>query len=44
MMVPRVSYFPMIYEKLEKLYSRYVDVDVTEKELWLSAEDTPLKW
>lgn len=44
MMLPRVSYFPLVYEKLEKLFSRSVDVDVAEKELWLSVEDIPLKW
>lgn len=44
MMIPRVSYFPLVFDKLEKLYSRSVDVEVAEKELWLSAEDIPLKW
>ncbi len=44
MMLPRVSYFPLVYEKLEKLYSRSVNVDEREQELWLSAEDVPLKW
>ena len=42
-MLPRVSYFPLVYEKLEKLYSRSVSVDAKE-ELWLAAEDVPLKW
>ena len=44
MMIPRISYFPLVFDKLEKLYSRSVDVEVSEKELWLSAEEIPLKW
>ena len=44
MMIPRVSYFPLVFDKLEKLYSRSVDVEVSKNELWLSAEETPLKW
>lgn len=44
MMIPRISYFPLVYDKLEKLYSRSADVGMSEKEIWLSAEDIPLKW
>lgn len=44
MMIPRVSYFPLVYDKLEKLYSRSVSLEASEKELWLSSEDIPLKW
>ena len=43
MMIPRVSFFPLVYEKLEKLYSRAAGKQA-EDELWLSAEATPLKW
>lgn len=43
MMLPRVSFFPLLYEKLEKLYARAAGKQ-TEDELWLSAEATPLKW
>jgi autophagy-related protein 5 len=43
MMLPRVCFFPLLYEKLEKLYARAAGKQ-TEDELWLSAEATPLKW
>ena len=43
MMIPRVSYFPLVYEKLNKLYAK-VTSRGAEDELWLSAEATPLKW
>ena len=43
MMVPRVSFFPLVYEKLEKQYARAAGKQA-EDELWLSAETTPLKW
>lgn len=44
MMIPRVGYFPLVFDKLEKLYSRLTNVEASEKEVWLSAEDIPLKW
>ena len=44
MMIPRISYFPLVFDKLEKLYSRLANVEASDKEIWLSAEDTPLKW
>ena len=43
MMIPRISFFPLVYEKLDKLYSRVAQRQA-EDELWLSAEATPLKW
>ena len=43
MMIPRVSYLPLVYEKLDKLYSRAAGRQV-EDEVWVSAEATPLKW
>jgi autophagy-related protein 5 len=43
MMIPRVSYLPLVYEKLDKLYSRAAGRQA-EDEVWVSAEATPLKW
>jgi autophagy-related protein 5 len=43
MMIPRISFFPLVYDKLEKLYARAAGRG-TEDRLWLSAEATPLKW
>ena len=45
MLVPRVSYFPLIYDKLERLYARAADYNPgNHDEIWLSNEDIPLKW
>lgn len=45
MLIPRVSYFPLVYEKLEKLFARSVDYKPgPDRELWLESEETPLKW
>ena len=43
MMIPRVSFFPLVYDKLDRLYSRAAGRQADD-ELWLSAEATPLKW
>lgn len=45
MLVPRVSYFPLIYDKLERLYARAAGYNPgNQEEIWLSYEDIPLKW
>ncbi len=43
MLISRVSYFPLMYDKLEKLYARAVGLS-QDDEIWLAAEATPLKW
>ncbi len=44
MMIPRISYFPLVYEKLEKLFAKAADFQPGADELWLSFEEQPLKW
>ena len=45
MLVSRVSYFPLIYDKLERLYARAAHHQPGDQdEIWLSYEDIPLKW
>ena len=45
MLIPRVSYFPFCYEKLEKLFAKAVNYQPgPDMEMWLSFEDMPLKW
>lgn len=45
MLVSRVSYFPLVYDKLERLYARAADYQPgTQDEIWLSSEEIPLKW
>ena len=43
MMLPRISYFPFVYDKLEKLFARAVGASLEDK-IWLSFGPTPLKW
>lgn len=43
LLVPRVAYLPLFYDKLEKLYARAAN-SAPEDELWLSSEDVPLRW
>jgi len=43
MLIPRITFFPLFYDRLEKLYARALKADC-EDEMWLSAEDMPLKW
>ena len=45
MLIPRVSYFPLVYDKLERLYARAAGYQPADQdEIWLSSEDIPLKW
>jgi len=41
LMLPRVSYFPLVIDKVKKHYQRYVE---REDEIWFSYNDTPIKW
>ena len=43
MLIRRVTYFSMFYEKLEKLFAKETSAAVGD-EMWLSSEETPLKW
>lgn len=45
MLVSRVSYFPLVYDKLERLYARAANYQPGDQdEIWLSSEEIPLKW
>ena len=43
MMIPRISYLPMFFEKLEKMYARALNADL-EARMWVSFGPMPLKW
>ena len=43
MLIPRISYFPLVYDRLEKLYGRAVKQEPSD-EIWLSSEAVALKW
>lgn len=39
--IPRVSYFPLVTDKVKKHFQRFVE---TEDEVWFSYNEIPLKW
>lgn len=43
MLVPRVSYFPVVLEKVKKYFLSFVDASEVE-DVWLEFEGFPLKW
>ncbi|CAL4188685.1 unnamed protein product, partial [Meganyctiphanes norvegica] len=44
LMVPRVSYLPLVMEKVRKHFLRSVSSEFQESEMWLEYDGTPLKW
>nr|CAG4650398.1 EOG090X0BB3 [Sida crystallina] len=44
LMVPRITYFPLITDKVRRHFVRYVAAEKSENEMWLEFELQPLKW
>lgn len=44
LMVPRLSYFPLVTDKVRKHFSRYVDSEKQEQDMWLECDGQPVKW
>uniref|UniRef100_A0A336JYM0 Autophagy protein 5 n=1 Tax=Culicoides sonorensis TaxID=179676 RepID=A0A336JYM0_CULSO len=44
LMIPRLSYFPIVTDKVKKHFLRYVPNEYQDNEMWLSFNTTPLKW
>ncbi|XP_065226905.1 autophagy protein 5 [Planococcus citri] len=44
LMVPRLSYFPLVWDKVRKHFSKHVHPDKQESEMWLDFNGTPLRW
>lgn len=44
LMVPRLSYFPLVTDKVRKHFSRFVATDKQEQEMWLEFNGQPIKW
>lgn len=44
LMVPRLSYFPIVTDKVRKHFSKYVASEKAEQEMWLEYNGQPLKW
>lgn len=44
LMVPRQTYFPLVTDKVQKLFSEYVSAADRNNEIWLDYNRIPLKW
>jgi len=44
LMVPRMSYFPLVTDKVRKHFARHVHTENQESEMWLKYNGQPLKW
>ncbi|XP_050523919.1 autophagy protein 5 [Daktulosphaira vitifoliae] len=44
LMVPRMSYFPLVCDKVKKHFVKHIDPEKQELEMWLEYNNTPLKW
>lgn len=44
LMVPRLSYFPLVTDKVRKHFARHVSPEHQDGELWLEYSGQPLKW
>ncbi|XP_018008234.1 autophagy protein 5-like [Hyalella azteca] len=43
LMLPRVSYFPLVLEKVRKSFQRHVSPEFRDHEIWLEFDGIPLK-
>ncbi|KAK3097153.1 hypothetical protein FSP39_006880 [Pinctada imbricata] len=43
LMVPRITYFPLVTEKITKHFTKYISEE-NQGEVWLEFEGQPLKW
>ncbi|KAL7641761.1 UNVERIFIED_CONTAM: hypothetical protein RMT77_007635 [Armadillidium vulgare] len=44
LMVPRMSYFPIVLDKVKKYFTRSINSELKIDEIWLDFEGIPLKW
>ncbi|CAH0553444.1 unnamed protein product [Brassicogethes aeneus] len=44
LMVPRLSYFPLVTDKVKKHFSKYVSKELQDQEMWMEFNGQPLKW
>ena len=42
-MVPRMTYFPLVTEKIQKHFMKFVSEE-NQGEMWLEFDGQPLKW
>ncbi|GIY47438.1 autophagy protein 5 [Caerostris extrusa] len=43
-MVPRLTYFPLLADKIQKHFSNHVKEDIVGAEMWIDYDSQPLKW
>ncbi|XP_055716765.1 autophagy protein 5 [Phlebotomus papatasi] len=44
LMVPRLSYLPLVTEKVRKHFVRFISNEQQEGDIWFDCDGTPLKW
>ncbi|KAK8739600.1 hypothetical protein OTU49_003420 [Cherax quadricarinatus] len=44
LMIPRLSYFPLVMDKVRKHFLRFTAQELQDAEMWLESDGTPLKW
>ncbi|KAL1131545.1 hypothetical protein AAG570_011162 [Ranatra chinensis] len=44
LMVPRLSYFPLVTDKVRKHFMKYIHPDKQDAEMWLDFNGIPLRW
>ncbi len=44
LMLPRLSYLPVVTDKLRKHFSRFVSTALQERTMWFEFEGIPLRW
>lgn len=44
LMVPRLSYFPLVIDKVRKYFVRYIASEKQNQDMWLEFEGQPIKW
>ncbi|EAA05542.4 autophagy protein 5 isoform X2 [Anopheles stephensi] len=44
LLIPRLSYFPLVTDKVRKHFLRFVSNELQDGEMWMDSNGTPLKW
>lgn len=44
LMVPRLTYLPLVLDKVQKHFSQHIHEDLQSAEIWLDYDSQPLKW
>jgi len=44
LMIPRMTYFPLVTEKVRRHFVRCVELEKHDNDMWLEFEKQPLRW